>query len=101
MRYEIRFTTAALDDLAGIYDHAAERSGPLTAFNYVERIRGHCRGFADFPARGTYRDDIVPGLRIVGFERRVTIAFHIEPERVVFDRILYGGRSLEKLGDDD
>lgn len=101
MRYEVRFTTAALRDLVGIYEYVTQRTGPLTALDYIERIKGHCLGFADFPVRGTSRDDIVPGLRVVGFERRVTIAFHIEHERVVFDRILYGGRSLERLGDDD
>jgi len=31
---------------------------------------------------------------VTGFERRVTIAFHITPEKVVIDRILYGGRDL-------
>ena len=45
---------------------------------YIERIEAHCRGFADFPERGTRRDDLLPGLRITGFERRVTIATVIE-----------------------
>jgi toxin ParE1/3/4 len=38
-----------------------------------------------------------PGLRIIGFERRVTIAFHIAPETVVIDRIFYAGRDIEGL----
>lgn len=29
------------------------------------------------------------------------IAFHIDGDLVVFDRILYGGRSLDRLGDDE
>ena len=41
------------------------------------------------------RDDLLPGLRVVGFERRVSIAFHIDGERVTFDRILYGGRDID------
>ena len=32
--------------------------------------------------------------RIIGFERRGTIAFHCEENTVVIDRILYGGRDL-------
>jgi toxin ParE1/3/4 len=40
-----------------------------------------------------------PGLRIIGFERRVAIAFHIDPGRVTIDRILYGGRDLGVLGE--
>jgi len=30
------------------------------------------------------RDDLLPGLRIVGFERRVTLAFHVDADRVTF-----------------
>jgi len=32
---------------------------------------------------------------LVGFERRVTIAFHVDPTTVTIDRILYGGREIE------
>ena len=32
----------------------------------------------------------------MGFERRVTIAFHVEPGTVTIDRILYGGRDLQR-----
>jgi hypothetical protein len=36
-------------------------------------------------------------LRIVGFERRISIAFLIGGDFVTFLRILYGGRDLESL----
>jgi hypothetical protein len=32
--------------------------------------------------------------RVVGFARRVTIAFHISDGTVTIDRVLYGGREL-------
>jgi toxin ParE1/3/4 len=41
------------------------------------------------------RNDLRPGLRTVGFEGRVTIAFHVDPNTVTIDRILYGGRDLD------
>ena len=47
------------------------------------------------PARGTLRDDIRPDLRIVGFERRLTLAFMVEEERVVFLRVFSGGQNWE------
>src|SRR4030088_3019101 len=47
-----------------------------------------------FPERGTRRDDLRPGLRVTGFERRVTIAFHVTAEAVIIDRILYGGHDF-------
>lgn len=101
MTYRIIISPEARNDLIGLFRFIAERSGRDVALRYVERIEAHCLSFADFPLRGTRRDDIVPGLRLIGFERRVTIAFHVDGARVVFDRILYGGRLLEEPGDMD
>jgi len=84
----------ARDELKALYEFIAERSGPQIALGYIERLEAHCEGLADFPQRGTRRDDLWPGLRIVGFERRVAIAFHIGEGIVTIDRILYGGRDL-------
>jgi toxin ParE1/3/4 len=61
----------------------------------VERIQTYCLEFDLFPERGTRRNDLRPGLRTVGFERRVTIAFHITPEIIVIDPIFYAGRDIE------
>ncbi len=98
MTHEVRFSPEARDDLRQLYLFIAERSGEERALAYVERIEAYCRGFADFPERGVRRDDLLPGLRVVGFERRVAIAFHLGPGTVTFDRVLYGGRDLGALG---
>jgi toxin ParE1/3/4 len=45
--------------------------------------------------RGHRRDDVRPGLRIVGFERRITIAFTVSAEDVTILRIFYAGRNWE------
>jgi len=94
MGYRLVFSPQARDDLQGLYDFIAQRSGPQTAWGYIERLEAYCEGLADFPERGKRRDDIWPGLRIIGFERRVAIAFHISEVVVIIDRILYGGRDL-------
>jgi toxin ParE1/3/4 len=52
-------------------------------------------------ARQAPRDDLRPGLRTTAFRRRVTIAFHITEMTVTIDRVLYGGRDLEPLLDDE
>ena len=75
------------------------RTGDDRALAYVERLENYCLGFSNFPERGTARDDLLPGLRIAGFERRVTVAFHLSKGLVTFDRILYGGRNFETLFD--
>ncbi len=94
---EIVFAPEAQDDLKQLYLVISERSDTERAMAYVDRIETYCRGFADFPERGIRRDDLFPGLRVVGFERRVTIAFHADPETVTFLRILYGGRDIDAL----
>jgi toxin ParE1/3/4 len=65
------------------------------ALAYIERIETYCLGFDLAAERGHLRDDIRPGLRIVGFERRVTIAFSVDDARVTILRVFYGGRDWE------
>jgi hypothetical protein len=39
--------------------------------------------------------DILPGLRVAGFERRVTIAFVVMTDSVLIEGIYYGGQDFE------
>jgi len=94
---EVVFSPEARDDLLNLYLFIAERAGDDRASAYLGRLEKYCLGFAEFPERGTARDDLVPRLRIVGFERSVTLASHLSEEQVTFDRILYGGRDFETL----
>ena len=71
--------------------HASEER----ADGYVGRIVDFCNGLSTFPLRGTQRDDLLPGLRVTGFERRVTIAFIVTAEAVLIEGIFYGGRDFE------
>jgi plasmid stabilization system protein ParE len=57
----------------------------------------YCLGFADFPARGTRRDAIRPGLRTTGYRRRVTLAIRVTDTEVIILRVLYGGRDMDAL----
>ena len=101
MAHEVVFAPEARDDLIQLYLYIAEQAGDARALGYIERIESYCRGFADFPERGTRRDDLLPGLRVTGFGRRVTIAFGIQAATVTVYRILYGGRDLAALLDDE
>jgi toxin ParE1/3/4 len=91
---EVVFSPEAAADLIGLYEFIAENSGSVRALTYIGRIEKYCRGFELISERGTRRDNIRPGLRIVGFERRATIAFHVEDRRITIDRIFYGGRNI-------
>jgi toxin ParE1/3/4 len=94
--HRVIFSPEAAADLSEIYDYIAKQSGTAIAFGYLRRIEAYCAGFKHSAERGTKRDDLRSGLRIVGFERRITLAFHLDSETVVIDRILYGGRDIKR-----
>jgi len=98
---EVIFAPEALQDLFELYDYIAADSGAARARGYTDRVVAACLGLVTFPERGTRRDDLRPGLRTTTFRRRVTIAFHITVTTVTIDRVLYGGRDLKPLFDDE
>jgi toxin ParE1/3/4 len=91
--HKVVFRADAVADLTALYDYIAEQSSPETG--YIRRIQETCMGLATFPERGRRRDDIYPGLRVIGFERRVSIAFRVLKTRVEIVTIAYGGRDFE------
>jgi toxin ParE1/3/4 len=93
--HKVEFRDEALADLAALYDYIASESSPEIAIGYVRRIQTACMRLATFPERGRRRDDILPDLRVIGFERRVTIAFRVLKTRVEIVTIAYGGRDFE------
>ena len=97
MTYEVRFSKKAQADLVSIYDYIAEQSDPALALAYFERIRDFCLALNRFPESGTPYHHAFPGVRVVGFERRVTVAFRITSQTVTIVRVLYGGRDIRKM----
>ncbi len=96
MRYRVVFTPEARDDLSDLYDYIAEHGNPSRAIAYIDRIEEACMSLATAPHRGALREDLRPGLRVLGFEKRVAIAFCVIGRTVAILRILYGGRSIER-----
>jgi len=93
---QVLFTPEAKSDLLELYEYIAERGGPERAIAYVERIEKACLSLRAIPERGTLREDLRSGLRVMGFERRAMIAFRVKAGDIAILRILYGGRSLER-----
>jgi toxin ParE1/3/4 len=87
---------AAVVDLTALYDYIASESSSEIAIGYIRRIQEACMGLATFPERGRRHDDIWPGLRVIGFERRVSIAFRVLKTRVEIVTIDYGGWHFER-----
>ncbi len=94
-RRQVIFSPEAREDLLLLGDWIAERAGAEVALRYLERIEGFCVGLELSSERGHRRDDVRPGLRIVGFGRRIAIAFTLTPTEVTILRLHYGGRNWD------
>jgi len=95
--YKVIFRPLAEEDLTALYDYIVEQAGWNIAGDYIDRIEAKCLSLKNAPERGNRRDDIKPGLRVIGFERRAAIAFRIVGNEVVIVRIFYGGRDYERI----
>ncbi|WP_395713443.1 type II toxin-antitoxin system RelE/ParE family toxin [Reyranella sp.] len=95
IRRTVTFTPQAHSDLLNIGDWITERAGADVARSYIARLENYCLGFEFAGERGQRRDDLRPGLRVIGFERRVAIAFAISEDEVVILRLHYGGQNWD------
>jgi toxin ParE1/3/4 len=93
-KFKVSFRPLAERDLFRLYSYIAAKSDHQIAGDYIDRIEEACRELETFPERGTRRDDIRPGLRTLGFERRATIVFQVRRATVLIVRILYGGQDF-------
>jgi toxin ParE1/3/4 len=97
MPLRVNYQFQAENDLQDIFTYIMEQSSSAdTASRYTDRIKSFCDSFVTFPRRGTQRDDLYPGIRLIGFERRVTIAFIVNDDTVQIVRIFYAGRDVDR-----
>ena len=95
--YRIIFTAEARDQIDQLHKYVEAAADADIASGFVTGIIDHIAGLEEFPMQGTTRDDIRPGLRTMGWRRRVMIAFMVEEHDVVVIGIFYGGRDFEAL----
>lgn len=99
MDNRILFAPEASDALVRLYRSLIHRDGEASATAFIERFEAWCAALSDFPERGIRRDDLYPGLRVLGFERRMAIAFHLGLDTVTIDLIAHGARGRSLLQD--
>lgn len=95
-RRRVDYAPKAAADLEWIYDMVARSRGPEAAARYDGRIRAYCDGLETASERGTLRDDVRPGMRVIGFERRIAVVFVVDGDTVTILRIHYGGADWER-----
>ncbi|MBQ9353630.1 type II toxin-antitoxin system RelE/ParE family toxin [Phyllobacterium sp.] len=94
MDYKVVFHPRAEQELVELYDYIRANANPERAQAFLAGIRDCCLGLATFPKRGSIRDDIMAGVRIIGYRRSVSIAFAVRSDRVLILGVFYGGRDI-------
>ena len=92
MNFEVIFRPSAESDLVDIYEYIAS-DNPLIAIDFIRRLRSFCLTLSEFPERGSPRDDFAKGVRLLVFEKRVTVAYKIRKSEVQIVRLFYAGRN--------
>ena len=83
-------------DLDRIALWIAEQGAPITALDYVGRIRRFLTGLGDFPERGQDYGGVRKGLRVLSFERRVVIAIVVRDRHVEVERVFSNGQDWRR-----
>lgn len=97
IRRRVVLSPEARANLLDLYDWIAEQASPEIALAYIKRLEAYVHSFDVASERGTRRDEIRQGLRTVGFERRVTIAFNVIDGQVVILGFFYGGQNWQGI----
>ncbi len=93
-RFKVRLSQDAELDLDNIYRFVRRQSQSTEiARAYVTRLQNFLAAFETFPERGSLYNDIRPGLRRVGFEGRISVAFIVDDGEVLVLRLLYAGQA--------
>lgn len=95
--YQVRFADDALDDLVRIFADLLPVAGERVARDFVGRLETACLNLATFPARGSLRSHVRPGLRILGYRHQVSIAFVVTETEVLILGIFRRGADTEAL----
>ena len=95
MTDRVVFSPGAKAQLIALYRYISNEASPAIAERFTGTIVARCEALATFPKLGRARDDLRPGLRTLGFERRVLVVYTIEPDAITILAVFYGGRDFE------
>ncbi len=95
--YQVAFMPRAERQINRLQSYLAHRVYPLNAVRFVARLVDHCQALANAPHRGTMRPDLGHDVRVIGFERIVSIFFRVTGQRVLILGISYRGQKPGKF----
>lgn len=101
MAYPVVLSKTAETQLRKLQAYLARRFYSDNAERFINRLLGECTSLGVSPHRGRMRDDIRPGIRVIGFERKTAIYFRFAEGTVTILSIRYGGYEVnsEKKGE--
>lgn len=100
--YKVTYREAAAADILDVYRWVYEVSlDPATAERFAARLLAACQKIGEVPLGSRPRDDLLPSLRTIPFEKRAVTAYLVEAETVVITNVFYGGRDYEALYQQD
>lgn len=94
MIYAVQLSLLAIEDLIDLHRWVSGETDSATANGYIDRIEERIASLSQFPDRCTPRDDLIPGLRTLAFERRLVIAYMVDGGIVTVLRVVNAGRDL-------
>jgi toxin ParE1/3/4 len=91
----LRYRPEALDDLDDIWNYIAGYD-PVAANNYMDGLAASVARLAAFPHSGRSRDDLMRGLRSLGYRRHVTF-YLVVLGRVEIVRVQHASRDFGSI----
>lgn len=97
MTYDAQLSALAIEDLIALHQWLGVEADIPAVDGYLARIEERIAAMADFPNRGSSRDDLVAGLRTLTFESRLLIAYKVDREVVTVQRVINAFRDLAPI----
>ena len=91
MAYPVKFSKTADRQLVELQSYLTRRFYRTNVERYMERLVAECMSLGESPHRGSAREGVRPGIRVIGFERKAAIYFRLANEQVIILAIRYGG----------
>lgn len=94
MAHQVVYHPKAEAELDKLYADIAVDAGTRIAGDFLDGLIAFIEALDTFPERGTVRESRVPGLRVIGYRRSVSIAFSVRGEHVVILGVFARGRDI-------
>ena len=94
MSYRIIYHPKAEAELDKLYADIAVEAGTGIAGDFVHAVIAFIEDLKTFPERGTVRESRIPGLRIIGYRRSVSMAFSVNGDDINILGVFARGRDI-------